>query len=845
MRKSFRFWCFTFLAAALAVASSAILILYYKRSAPLEESALNWQSVGFNTASTWDGKRLLLNDRKKSLTIEILSSDVIRVRLTPNSSLDRDHSYAVIKRDFAKTNVSVKTDSHSSTLTTASLHVTIQHNPLRISFINDQGELLSADDPVRGVVFAGQSFRVAKQLFDDEHIYGFGEKNGRLDKRGWHLGGYNYVMWNCDTPLYDSSTDPMYVSVPFYMTVRQGHAHGIFLDNTWRSSFDVGREQRNLMTFGAEGGDLDYYFINGPHPKQVIEHYTALTGHIPLPPLWSLGYHQCRWSYYPESRVRWLADTFRAKKIPIDVLWLDIHYQDNNKPFTWDKIRFPDPEKMISDLRKQGIRTVCIVDAHPKVEKGYEPYDTGIEGDYFVKRADGSVYEAPVWPSQAEHNPGPSVFPDFSSIKVRKWWGSLHKSLLDIGVAGIWNDMNEPTVFVWPAGTMPLDVRHNNEGKPTDHREIHNVYGQLMTRSTFEGLTKLRPNERPFVLTRATFAGGQRYAAVWPGDNTADWASFRQSIYTLLGMGISGFSFVGCDIGGFAHPVSAELFTRWLQAAVFFPFMRVHAELNSPDKEPWIFGNVYEEINKRAIELRYELLPTIYNVMQEASETGIPAMRPLFLEFPEDEKTAHIDDEFLFGSNLIVAPVLLEGATEQTVYLPKGNWFDYWSNQKYEGGKTMIVPTPLGSIPLFAREGSFIFRQPVVQSTEEMTGKPLKVLIFPSLDSKASLYEDDGASLNYRENGFLKRNFRQMQTDQMTIIEVTAPEGTYRPSMRDLILEIVSHRDPLSVSIQIGDEEIIPLPRTDASHGWQMHDGLITIKGEDLFKPSRFMIRFE
>lgn len=845
MHRLLRFWQLAFLVAMLALALLMTLMFIQRHRSPtISKEAEGWRSVGVSTAPTWDGKMLLFCSPEGSLAITALSSDVIRVRFTTEPSFGRDHSYTVVNRDLGKTDASVKIGSHCSTLTTASLQVTIQHNPLRISFADSNGKLLDTDDPLQGIAFAGKSFRVAKQLLEDEHVYGFGEKNGRLDKRGWHLGGYNYVMWNCDTYDYDSSTDPIYASVPFYMVVHQGQAHGLFLDNTWRTSFDVGRQQHNLLIFGAEGGDLNYYFINGPHPKQVVERYTALTGRMPLPPLWSLGYNQCRYSYFPQSRVQWLADTFRAKKIPIDVLWLDIHYQDNYKPFTWDHARFPDPEKMISDLRKQGIRTICIVDPHPKVEKGYAPYDMGMEGEYFVKRVDGSVYEGPVWPSKSEHNPALSVFPDFSCIKARQWWGSLYKSLLDIGVAGIWNDMNEPAVFVEPTGTMPLDVIHDNEGKPTDHREIHNVYGQLMTRSTFEGLTQLRPNERPFVLTRSTFAGGQRYAALWPGDNAADWASFRQSISTLLGMGISGFSFVGCDIGGFAHPVSAELFTRWLQAGVFFPFMRVHAEYGTPDKEPWVFGSAYEAINKRAIELRYELLPTIYQVMQEASETGIPAMRALFLEFPDDKEAASIDDEFLFGSNLIVAPILFEDATEREIYLPKGDWFDYWSGRKYAGNTTINVPASLDSIPIFAREGSFIFRQPVVQSTGEMSGKPLKVRVFPAMDSKGIHYEDDGTSFEYRDQVFLKRHFRQTQTDSMTAIEVSAPEGKYRPAARDLILEVVSHREPLSVSVQVGNGEIALLPRADTLPSWQVGDGVIIIRDEDHLEPVRFVIKY-
>ena len=726
-------------------------------------------------------------------------------------------------------------------------------NPCESSFRTWAGESLDADDPERGVAFAGDSFRVAKRLRDDEHVYGFGEKNGRLDKRGWQLGGYNYVMWNSDTYRFDLSTDPTYASIPFYMVVRGGQAHGLFLDNTWRSSFDVGRERGDLLTFGADGGDLDYYFIYGPHPKEVVQRYTQLTGRTPLPPRWALGYNQCRYSYFPEARVRQLANDFREKKIPCDVLWLDIHFQDNYMPFTWDKDRFPDPKKMIADLGAQGFRVVCITDGHPKVEKGYEPYDTGIKGKHFVTSADGKVYEGPVWPANAEKNPGPSVFPDFSRSATREWWGSLFKDFVDMGVAGIWNDMNEPSVFVAPTGTMPLDVVHDNEGQPTTHREIHNVYGQLMSRATFEGLSRLRPNDRAFVLTRATFAGGQRYAAVWPGDNTADWTSLRQTISTLLGMSVSGLSFIGSDIGGYAYGVSPELFTRWLQVGVFSPFMRVHAELGSPDKEPWSFGPRYEAINKRAIELRYQLLPYIYNVVQQAGETGVPAMRPLFLEYPNDEATAAIDDEFLLGSDLLIAPVLREGAIERAVYLPKGDWYDYWTGRRLAGGVTTNVPVALDTFPLFVgRGGAFIFRQPVVQYTGEMPGQPLRVLVAPARESAAEFYEDDGASLDYRKGVFLKRRFRQTRNDGAVIVEVSGPDGSYRPAPRDLVFEVWTDREPKAVSFQTGNNaaNASALPRLNsdalasAPRGWTYANGVATVKSDDRFAPVRLAIEF-
>ena len=798
-------------------------------------------------APAWDGKTLSFNSEQGNLAITPLSDDVIRVRFTTAKAFGRDHSYAVINQESGRPEAKADIGSSSTTLTTGSLKVIIQHNPLRVEFQNAAGESLDADDPERGVAFAGGSFRAAKRLRGDEHVYGFGEKNGRLDKRGWQLGGYNYVMWNSDTYQYDSSTDPTYASIPFFMVVRAGQAHGIFLDNTWRTTFDVGRERQDLLTFGAEGGDLDYYFINGPQPKQVIERYTALTGRTPLPPRWALGYNQCRWSYYPEARVLKLADDFRSKNIPCDVIWLDIHFQDNYKPFTWDHERFPDPKKLITDLGAQGFHTICIVDAHPKVEKGYEVYDSGIAGDDFVKRADGTVYEGPVWPSLADHNPGPSVFPDFSRPATRTWWGDELKGLVDIGIAGIWNDMNEPSVFVPPTGTMPLDVVHDNEGQPTTHREIHNVYGQLMSRATFEGLGRLRPNDRPFVLSRATYAGGQRYAAIWPGDNTADWSSLRQAISTLLGMGVSGFSFVGSDIGGYAHGPSPELFTRWLQVGVFSPFMRVHAELGSPDKEPWSFGAAREAINRRAIELRYELLPYIYNVMEEAGETGVPAMRPLFLEYPSEEAAAAIDDEFLFGSDLLVAPILREGEADRAVYLPEGDWYDYWTGKCLAGGKTIHVPVKMDSFPIFVRAGAFIFRQPVVQNTGRMAGNALQVLVAPAGESDASLYEDDGASLDYRNGNFLKRRFHQTHDQDVVTVAISAPEGAYRPAKRDLILQLWENHAPGSVSAGPGQGQKLPhlepAALAKAPRGWSYAGGMVTVKDNDNFAATRFQIQ--
>ncbi len=799
-----------------------------------------WTALGDMPQPSRQGNALRFENAQAVAVVTVLSPDVIRVRVTPSHSEGRDHSYAVINRDFGHPGATFSIEPARSSISTSAVRVSIQHAPFRIEFATTSGRSLDEDDPQRGTALSGTAIRIWKRLRDDEHVYALGEKNGPLDKRGWKLGGYSFTMWNSDTFGYDASTDPLYVSVPFYIDLRKGVAYGIFLDNTFRSNVDIGHQTQGVLSFGAEGGALDYYFIYGPEPKKVLERYTALTGRMPLPPLWSLGYHQCRYSYYPEKKVRFIADNFRARRIPADAIWLDIHYQDKYKPFTWDRERFPDPAGMIRDLRKEGFRIVTIVDPHPKKEVGTAPYDSGLAGDDFVKNPDGSIYEAPVWPSQPPGG-GPSVFPDFSKPAARAWWGGLYAGLLNAGVAGIWNDMNEPAVFDTRSGTMPLDVRHDNEGQPTDHREIHNVYGMLMSRSTYEGLLKLRPNERPFILSRASFAGGQRYSALWPGDNTSDWAHLRGSIPLLLGLGLSGFPFVGSDIGGFAEAPTAELFTRWLQLGVFYPFMRTHTMFGSPDQEPWSYGTAHETVNRRAIELRYQLLPTIYSVMHDTAETGIPAMRPLMLDDPDDERTYGIDDQFLFGSDLLVAPVLRAEVTERSVYLPAGDWYDYWSGERLAGGRSIDVPVTLSSIPIFVRAGAFVFTQPVVQSTGEMPGQPLEVTLFPGGASERWLYEDAGNGFEYQRGAFARRRFAARRDASGLLIEIGAPEGTYRPQPRALILTLRSQASAANVSV--GGSS---LPRVDdlqkAERGWSAKNGSVMIKLPDRFERTEIRI---
>ena len=780
------------------------------------------------------GDTVTFRNEQGVVAVTAVAPDIVRVRFAPGRALGRDHSYAVVGHDLGAPHTQVAIAADQTVLRTPRLVVTMRHRPFRLSVADIAGTVLDADDPARGIAFTGTTTRVWKTLADDEQIYGLGEKNGHLNKRGRQLGGYNVTMWNSDTFAYEADTDPIYASVPFYIVLKQGRAHGVFLDNTFRSNFDVGHTSQGLLSFGADGGELNYYVIDGPAPKDVVRRFTDLTGKLPLPPLWSLGYHQCRYSYYPESKVRFIADNFRERQIPGEVIWLDIHYQDGYAPFTWDPARFPNPARLIAHLRRQGFRLVTIVDAHIKKQAGMPQYDSGVAGNMFAHAADGSIYEGPVWPSNAEKNPAPSVFPDFSKAGAREWWGSLFKPLTDAGVAGIWNDMNEPAVFNNATGTLPLDVKFDNDGQPSDHREIHNVYGLLMTEGTYEGLKRLRPDERPFVLTRATFAGGQRFAAQWPGDNVSDWTAMRGAIPTLLGMGLSGLSFVGVDVGGFAEAPPPELYTRWLQSAVLYPFLRTHTAFGTPDQEPWSYGVLWETVNRRAIELRYELLPHIYNVMHDTTVTGLPAMRPLMLDYPDDPNTYGIDDEYLFGSDLLLAPVLREGAPSRGFYLPKGRWVEVATGRTLEGGRGTSMAVTIDSIPMFARAGAFIFRQPVVQHTGQMPGQPLIVEVYAAEHGEASLYEDDGASFKYQSGQSMTRRFSQDRAGARATITVSAPEGAWRPTPRRLRFVVQTDGVPKSLTVN-GTS----MPRSTAAGdgGWALDDrGFVVIDRPDTFE---------
>jgi alpha-glucosidase len=733
-----------------------------------------WHSVGKVTGSQVEGSRITFHTEHAVVQVWVLAPGIVRVRMAQGSSFGPDYSWAVMKKQWPAVHVEVSHSANLEVIKTGKLEIHAQLSPFRLSFDDATGKLISKDSDDLGMAWDGKQVRCWKQMPEDEHYFGLGENAGPLDKRG-----HAYVMWNTDAYGWGATTTPLYETVPFFIGLRQGRAYGIFFDNTWRSSFDMGVQFRNEYSFGAEGGEMNYYFFYGPGPKKVIEDYTELVGRMPLPPMWSIGYNQSRYSYYPEKKVRFIADNFRVRHIPCDVIFLDIHYMDGYRIFTWNKQRFPDPAGMIAGLRKQGFHLSVIIDPGIKVDTNYWVYKEGLAGNDFVRMPDGKIFEGKVWP-------GESAFPDFTSPKVRDWWGTLYKSLVDDGVAGFWNDMNEPSVFEVPTKTMPLDAVFYDHGLNSPQAKIHNVYGMQMSQATEAGVRKLRPNKRPFVLTRDTYAGGQRYAAVWTGDNTATWEHLRISVRELMTMGLSGLTFAGADIGGFSGSPSPQLYTRWLQAGIFYPYCRTHTNYGSADQEPWAYGNRMTDINRDSINLRYKLLPYIYNAFYQASQTGLPVMRTLLLEYPDDSRAIEQNGEFLFGDDLLVAPVMEQGKRKQTVYLPRGEWFDYWTGRGYSGPQVVSVDAPLNSIPMFVRGGAIIPTRQLVQYTGEAPINPLTFQVYPEGRSSREYYEDDGLSFNSRKGAFLRERLTANDQPSVLTLSASARQGEYTPPARSM-----------------------------------------------------------
>lgn len=588
------------------------------------------------------------------------------------------------------------------------------------------------------------AFEVLKKTEASQHFYGLGDKTGFLDKRH-----YEYEMWNTDNP--DPQVDSfkaLYKSIPFFISLTDSHVYGLFLDNTFKSYFNMGQESEEYYWFGADGGNLDYYYIAGDSMGSVLKEYTYLTGTCPLPQKWTLGYHQSRWGYVTQEDMEEIAASMRKYDIPCDAIHFDIDYMQGYRVFTWNEARYHgDPAAFLQKLAADGFKAVTINDPGVKKEEGYEVYDEGIREGYFARTPEGETYINAVWP-------GDAAFPDFGNPAVRKWWGEKQKFLLDRGVRGIWNDMNEPASF---HGPLPEDVVFMDEDREAAHEEMHNVYGHLMAKAAYEGLEKL-DGRRPFVITRACYAGSQKYTTAWTGDNTSMWAHLQMAIPQLCNLGLSGMPFVGTDVGGFGADTTPELMARWVQVGCFSPLFRNHSAAGTRRQEPWQFGEQVMDIYRKYVKLRYQWIPYFYDLFYEEERTGAPIMRPLVFHYEKDEAAKVCNDEFMLGSRILAAPVVNQGAERRMVYLPEGQWYDYWAHEKLTGPVWFVREAPLDCCPIYVRAGSVI---PVMEPQSYVGEKPSDVLMLEVYPGEGSWdhYLDNGEDFAYREGQYHQYRF--------------------------------------------------------------------------------------
>jgi alpha-glucosidase len=761
------------------------------------------------------------HDDGLQMEVTALNEDVLRVRISPRDKTAEDASWVVPTELRARTlNIRPTQSAGVTEFRTEHLNVRIESAPLRLTVADSNGHLISADAPERAVEIAGETFTLRKRLPEAEHYFGLGDKTGPLDRRG-----ETFVNWNSDSYGFGESTDPIYKSIPFFMGVGgPAGSYGIFLDNTFRTWFDFGHKEPQTLAFGSPGGPIDYYLIYGPSTSQVIERYTELTGRPPLPPLWALGFQQSRYSYMSAAEVKSIASKMRSERLPADVIYMDIDYQDRNRPFTTNSQSFPDIPGLAKDLRGMGFRLIAITDMHiaAAAGQGYKPYDSGMTGDHFIKGPSGSLYVGEVWP-------GPSVFPDFTRSETRDWWGTLYQGFLSDGIAGFWNDMNEPAVFKTASKTMPLDNLHRiaEPGfapRTATHAEIHNIYGMENSRATYDGLRRLAPDERAYVLTRASFAGGQRYAATWTGDNTSSWNHLKLSVSMLLNLGLSGFAYSGTDVGGFIGAPSADLMTRWIEIAAFTPYFRAHSAKDTPRKEPWVDGPRHTDIRRKFIDERYRLLPYLYALADENSRSGAPLMRPVFYQFPQMlESPCDQSTTFLLGEALLVTPSPdLESPAPYQACLPQGVWYDYWSGEKKvsspaadNGSAQRLNITPnIASLPVFIRAGSIIPRQPLVQSTAETPAGPLTLDVYPGENCHGTLYLDDGHSMAFKHDGYLRQRIRCTRRLDELDVQFEAREGQFKPWWHQLAVRIHDWRGAAVARL---DGKLLPDPAVTKS----------------------------
>ncbi len=712
---------------------------------------------------------ILLRNQKFSVEVSVLAEDLFRLRIVRDATFSDKPSWAVVNQEWPETPVAREFSRSSVTLSTQLASFQWGLKDASWQLVDAHGlTVFSSAKATTG--YLDHQPRLALDLIEDESLHGLGETVGPFNRRGSVRD-----FWNIDVlghaPAIHPGLRSLYVSIPFGISLRHGRAAAVFWDNPARQIWDLGQSRQDRWQLSAASGEIDVYLFVGPLVSSIVSRYTQLTGRMPLPPVWGLGYHQCRYSYESAQEVLEIARQLRRRKLPCDAIYLDIHHLDGHRVFTFGK-NFPEPGAMIRRLKKQGFQVVAIVDPGVKDDPKFGVLKRGLAGDVFVKDAGGvSDYIGEVWP-------GPSRFPDFLNVSVRDWWGAEQSVLTKLGIQGIWNDMNEPANFGRPDKTLPPDAIHRTDAGSVSHEHVHNVYGMEMARASREGMLR-NGNGRPFVITRAGYAGIQRYALVWTGDNSSSWEHLNDSVQMLLNLSLSGVAYCGADVGGFLDNCTPELFVRWLQLGVFTPFFRNHSNTGTNRQEPWALGERVEAISQTFLNLRYQLMPYLYSLMAEAHRSGTPVMRSMLWHYQNDPVAAALGDQFLIGPDLLVAPMLQPGCVARVVYLPNDVWYDFWTGERLIGGRHVVAEAPLDVIPLYVRAGALLPFDVPRQSTRQRAGDTVVLNYWPGVSGHLDWYEDDGETNYYAAGVFCRRRITSRVRGRTLRLHFAPTEGSY------------------------------------------------------------------
>ncbi|NDV68533.1 glycoside hydrolase family 31 protein [Dysgonomonas sp. 25] len=746
------------------------------------------------------GNQVIFNCKDGSrLSLTINSSSVVKVWFDQSGKFVRNNeSFAVVNEQLEDVGeINVNEEPACYEIFTSKLRIRVNKNPMQLQIFDKWQKLVFSDFQEKGHVSDATAVKAHKVLRSDEQFFGLGEKTGPLNRRG-----RSYKMWNSDRPCYSVTEDPLAKSIPFFMS---SYRYGIFLDNTYKTEFKFGTESDEYYSFEAPDGAFVYYFIFGKDYKEIQEQYIALTGKPIMPPKWALGFAQCRGLYTKEIQALEIAAEFRKRQIPCDIIYQDIGWTQNLQDFTWRKGNYTNPQGMLQTLKKQGFK--MIVSQDPVVSQRENPQ--WVEADklgYLVKDIrNGKSYDMP-WPWG-----GNCGVVDFTIPEVADWWGKYQQKPIDDGISGFWTDMGEPA---WSneEDVDRLYMKHHIGM----HDEIHNVYGLTWDKVVKEQFEKRNPNRRIFQMTRSAYAGLQRYTFGWTNDSgngndvLEGWGQLENQVAVGISAGLGGIPFWTTDISGYCgditdYPAMAELYTRWMQFGIFCPLSRAHHEGDNA-AEPWMFGEVAEKNSKAAIELKYQLFPYLYTYSRKAHDTGLPITRGLFMEYPNDEQAIKVDNQFIFGEEILVAPVLKKGERVKRVYLPDGEWIDFNDKKTvYLGGQMVAYRAPLGVIPIFVKKGSIIPMMPVMQYIHEKKDYPLFIHIFPNYEDESAtfeLYEDEGENLDYLKDIYSKTDFSctTLAEGYNTVI-TPKDKGFVQSEKRNIVLKYHLEEKPSGVSV--------------------------------------------